>query len=177
MNPSEGLKRLLHSRLNHYLHIYEQTMTSQIDEYADLALELGITTFPTNMTNIHVIDCIGNNEPINSTAIAEKLNMSKANVTKISTKLLKEGCIKRSQMNDNKKEVYFSLSSKGRQIFEVHNMMHEAIEHRFISVLDSFSESELQASLKFLQALIDQTDNIVMGTKEHDGGISQTKVR
>ncbi len=165
MNPSEGLKRLLHSRLNHYLHLFDQTMTTQIDEFSDLAQELGITTVPTNMTSIHVVDCIGKNEPINNTAIAEKLNMSKANITKISTKLLKEDCIKRSQMNDNKKEVYFSLSSKGRKIFEVHNMMHEAIEHRFISVLDSFSESELQASLKFLQALIDQMDNIVKGDK------------
>lgn len=44
-------------------------------------------------------------------------------------------------------------------------MMHEAIEDRFVNVLDSFSEVELQASLKFVQAWIDQMDNIVKGNK------------
>ncbi|MBT2218670.1 MarR family transcriptional regulator [Virgibacillus dakarensis] len=163
MDPSEGLKRLLYDRFLHFSHLTEQIFTTEIDEFDNLARLQGITSYPNNMTTVHVIDCIGNNEPINNKSIAEKMNLSKASITKISTNLLKEGYIKRSRMNDNKKEVYFSLSSKGRQIFEVHAMMHEIIERRFISLLNSFSESELQASLKFFQTMIDQSDNIVRG--------------
>ncbi|MDG0810520.1 MarR family transcriptional regulator [Cohnella rhizosphaerae] len=162
-NTSDGLKRLLHSRFNHYLHVLEQTVTSEIDAFADLARLQGISSIPSHMTSVHVIDCIGRHEPVNNTSIAEKMNLSKASITKISAKLLQEGFIKRSQLNDNKKEVYFSLSTKGRQIFEVHDMMHDKIEASFIRALDAFSEPELAASLKFIQTLIDQTDKIIKG--------------
>ncbi|MDI4647977.1 MarR family transcriptional regulator [Cohnella hashimotonis] len=162
-STSDGLKRLLHSRLNHYLHVFEHTVSTEIEAFADLARVQGIASIPSHMTSVHVIDCIGRNEPINNTSIAEKMNLSKASITKISTKLLKEGFIKRSQLNDNKKEVYFSLSPKGRQIFEVHAMMHEKIEASFIRALDAFTEPELAASLKFIQTLIDETDKMVKG--------------
>ncbi|GIN74265.1 putative HTH-type transcriptional regulator YvmB [Bacillus sp. J14TS2] len=165
MNSSDGLKRLLYERFLHFTHLFEQISAIEIDEFVHLAQLQGITSWPNNMTTVHVIDCIGNNEPINNTSIAEKMNLSKASISKISTRLIKEGYIKRSKMNDNKKEVYFYLSSEGRQVFEVHAMMHEMIERRFISVFDSFSDSDLQAALKFFQTMIEQKDNILQGNE------------
>ncbi|MEK0314831.1 MarR family transcriptional regulator [Cohnella sp. 56] len=160
-STSDGLKRLLHSRLHHYLHVFESTVSTEIAAFADLARVKGISSIPSHMTSVHVIDCIGRHEPVNNTSIAEKMNLSKASITKISAKLLKEGFVKRSQLNDNKKEVYFSLSAKGRQIYEVHAMMHDKIEESFIRALDAFSETELAASLKFIQTLIDQTGDFL----------------
>ncbi|MEB5482341.1 MarR family transcriptional regulator [Shouchella clausii] len=163
MDRSEGLKRLLYERFLHFTHLFEQIFANEIDEFVHLAQLQGIASWPNNITSIHVVDCIGNNEPINNTSIAEKMNLSKASISKITACLIKEGYIKRSQMNDNKKEVYFSLSSEGKQIFEVHAMMHEMLERRFIRAFDSFSNSELQASLKFFQTMIDQKDDILKG--------------
>jgi len=163
MNAPEGLKRLLYDRVLHFAHLTEQLFTTEIAEFSDLARLQGLASIPSNMTSVHVIDCIGNNEPINNTSIAEKMNLSKASITKISAKLLEEGFIKRSRMNDNRKEVYFSLSSKGRQVFDVHAKLHDIIERRFINALGSFSEAELQASLKFVQTMIDHRDAIVSG--------------
>lgn len=163
MNASEGLKRLLYERFLHFSHLTEQMFAAEIEQFANLARLQGLSSFSGNMTTIHVIDCIGSHEPINNTSIAEKMNLSKASITKISAKLLKEGCIKRSQMNDNRKEVYYSLTSKGRQLFEVHASMHDIIERRFIGVMSSFSEAELQAALKFFQTMIDQQNSIVRG--------------
>ena len=160
MNPSEGLKQFLYDRFLHFLHLAEDISRTEIEEFANLAKLQGLTSFP-NLTGIHVIDCIGNNEPINNTSIAEKMNLSKASITKVSTQLHTEGFIKRSQMNDNKKEVYFSLSPKGRQVFEAHTLMHEKIKRKFFDDLNSFSESELQASLKFFQTIINQNANVV----------------
>lgn len=163
MNPPEGLKRLLYSHVLHFAHLSEQHFSTEMEAFAELMRLHGLTSIPNNMTSVHVIDCIGNHEPINNTSIAEKMNLSKASITKISVKLLREGYIKRSQMNDNKKEVYFSLSPKGRELYEVHARMHEIIEQRFIQEMDAFSESELQASLKFLQTMIDQRKIIIKG--------------
>ncbi|GGE35767.1 putative HTH-type transcriptional regulator YvmB [Pullulanibacillus camelliae] len=156
MNSTEGLKRLLYNRFLHFSELFEQSVEVELTEFATQARALGLDTFPNNMTSIHVIDCIGSYEPINNTSIADKMNLSKASITKFSNKLLEEGYIKRSQLNDNKKEVYFSLSSKGKHVFKVHQTVHEMIERRFISTLSSFSELELQTTLKFIQIMIDQ---------------------
>ncbi|AIQ57410.1 MarR family transcriptional regulator [Paenibacillus borealis] len=161
MNSPEGLKRLLYDRLLHLTHLNEQLFASELDAFADLTRQYGLTFTSNSMTTIHVIDCIGNHEPINSTSIAEKMKLSKASITKISGKLLQEGCIKRSRMNDNKKEVYFSLTPKGRQLFVVHAEMHQSLEQSFIQGLNTFSEAELQASLKFIQTVIDHNDNMI----------------
>lgn len=160
---SEELKRTLYERFLHFAHLTEQMFTAEISEFTGLAQLHGITSIPSNLTSVHVIDCIGNNEPINNTSIAEKMNLSKASISKISNKLLQEGFIKRSQMIDNKKEVYFTLSPKGKKIFELHATMHELIEDRFISALNALSESEIQASLKFFQVMIEKRDDMVKG--------------
>ncbi|MFP4977503.1 MarR family transcriptional regulator [Paenibacillus sp. CN-4] len=163
MNSSEGLKRLLYSQFLHFTHLTEKIFTTESEEFANFARLEGLSSFPANLTSVHTIDCIGHNEPINNTSIAEKMKLSKASITKISNKLLEEGFIKRSQMNDNKKEVYFSLTPKGRQIFEVHAMMHVIIENRFIDLMSVFSESELQAVLKFFHMMIQHYDKSAKG--------------
>ncbi|MFS0725201.1 MarR family transcriptional regulator [Paenibacillus sp. 1P07SE] len=155
---SEGLKRTLYERFLHYAHLIEQRFAAESNEFTSLAQLHGITSIPSNLTSVHVIDCIGNNEPINNTSIAEKMNLSKASISKISNKLLQEGFIKRRQMVDNKKEVYFTLSPEGKKIFEVHAAMHEVLEERFIAVLHSLSESEIQGALKFIDVMIENQD-------------------
>lgn len=165
MDSSEGLKRLIYGQFLHFSHLVEQTVETELDEFADQARLLGLAAFPNNLTSIHVIECIGKHEPINNTSIAEKMNLSKASITKISTKLHAEGYIKRSRLNDNKKEVYFSLTSKGRHVFEAHEAMHAKIDRRFLSILDSFSETELQAVLKFSQKMIDHLNQELKGDR------------
>lgn len=158
---AEQIKRMLHERVLHLQHVTEQMMSAESGVFNDLARSYDISSIPDNLTSVHVIDCIGNHEPINNTAIAEKMNLSKASISKISAKLLKENFVRRSQLNDNKKEVYFTLSPKGRQIYEIHARMHHIFEQRFITMMNGFSEAELLASLKFIQAMIDQKDQWV----------------
>lgn len=166
MDPTEGLKKLFYNRFLHLSHLTEQSFTMEVVEFAELARVHGLSSIPNNMTSIHVLDCIGNHEPINNTAIAEKMNLSKASITKVSSKLLEADYIKRSRMNDNKKEVYFSLSPKGRQLFEIHANMHEMMERRFVKAMDAFSESEIHTLLKFYQMMIDQKEEILKGDKK-----------
>jgi DNA-binding MarR family transcriptional regulator len=163
MHSAEGLKRLLYNHLLHFEHLTEQFYITEMDTFTELTRQYGLSFVPNNMTLIHVLDCIGTHEPINHTSIAAKMNLSKASITKISVKLLEEGCIKRNQLNDNKKEVYFSLTPKGRQLYDVHARMHEMIEQRFIESLTHFTEPELQASLKFFQTMIAEQNTFITG--------------
>ncbi|WP_168121842.1 MarR family transcriptional regulator [Paenibacillus sp. HB172176] len=163
---SEGIKRLLYERFLHFTHVTEQMFTAEIDEFVEFAKLQGMTSIPNNLTSVHVIDCIGNHEPVNNTTIAEKMDLSKASISKISAKLLQEGYIKRSQLKDNKKEIYFSLSAKGRRIFDAHAEMHELFEQRFMTVMSSFSEAELQASLKFFETMLEKNQYMIKGDEK-----------
>ncbi|PRP55630.1 MarR family transcriptional regulator [Bacillus halotolerans] len=146
-------KQLIYDIYVRLLHLNEQKTNTSLQQFFKKAAEEDVIDVPKNMTSIHVIDCIGQHEPINNTGIAKKMNLSKANVTKISTKLIKEEFINSYQLSDNKKEVYFKLTRKGRQIFDFHEKLHKKKELAFYQFLDSFSQDEQNAVLKFLEQL------------------------
>jgi len=151
MDTSETIKWLVYAQVVHFAHLSEQRIESEQDKLVRYAKERQVESVPRHLTSVHVIDCIGNNEPINNTALAEKMDLSKASITKISVKLLEEGYIKRRQLNDNKKEIYFSLTAKGREVFELHQQLHKLEEGRFMQQLEPFTEAELHSILRFLQ--------------------------
>ncbi|MGO4789157.1 MarR family transcriptional regulator [Paenibacillus sp. 2KB_20] len=153
MNSLETIKWLVQDQVVHIVHLSEQRIESEQDKIFRYAQEQQLESIPRHLTSVHVIDCIGNNEPINNTALAEKMKLSKAGITKISAKLLEEGYIHRRQLNDNKKEVYFSLTEKGRRVFELHQQLHKLEEERFMQLLEPFKEAELHVILRFLQSV------------------------
>ncbi|QPZ42669.1 MarR family transcriptional regulator [Bacillus halotolerans] len=161
---SDLTKQLIYDIYVRLLHLNEQKANTSLRQFFKEAAEEDVIDVPKNITSIHVVDCIGQHEPINNTGIAKKMNLSKANVTKISTKLIKEEFINRYQLTDNKKEVYFKLTRKGRQIFDLHEKLHKKKELAFYQFLDSFSQDEQNAVLKFLEQLTsrleaEQTDD------------------
>ncbi|WP_339234422.1 MarR family transcriptional regulator [Bacillus sp. FSL K6-1012] len=161
---SDLTKQLIYDIYVRLLHLNEQKANTSLRQFFKEAAEEDVIDVPKNITSIHVIDCIGQHEPINNTGIAKKMNLSKANVTKISTKLIKEEFINRYQLTENKKEVYFKLTRKGRQIFDLHEKLHKKKELAFYQFLDSFSQDEQNAVLKFLEQLTsrleaEQTDD------------------
>ncbi|CEH29160.1 transcriptional regulator [Aneurinibacillus migulanus] len=117
---------------------------------AELNLKLDLT-----LSEIHLIACIGNYGPINVTMISEKTNLTKGSVTRISKKLLKLDLIKRQQLLDNKKEVYFRLTGKGEKLHNIHNRLHQDIEQRFMGFLDKYTPEQLAFSRELLQDLLE----------------------
>ncbi|PRP53149.1 MarR family transcriptional regulator [Bacillus halotolerans] len=95
------------------------------------------------MTEIHVLSCVGEHEPINVTSIADKMNTTKATVSRISTKLLGAGFLHRTQLSDNKKEVYFRLTPAGKKLHSLHQYYHQKVEQRFLSFFDRYTEEEI----------------------------------
>ncbi|MFW5434960.1 MarR family transcriptional regulator [Paenibacillus apiarius] len=107
------------------------------------------------LSEIHLIACIGEYGPINVTMISEKTNLTKGSVTRISKKLLKLDLIKRQQLIDNKKEVYFRLTGKGEKLHKIHNRLHQEIEQRFMVFLDKYTPEQLAFSRELLQDLLE----------------------
>ncbi|MCC3380479.1 MarR family transcriptional regulator [Paenibacillus farraposensis] len=134
-------------KMNHQLEQHQQkgsmSFLEEIHEHFD-----GIATL--NITDVHVIDCIGRHEPINVTTLAERIELSKGTVSKVSAKLLKEGWIRRTQLNDNKKEIYFRLTSSGKKLFLVHERLHAKMQHQLIQFLNRYSSEELEVIKRLL---------------------------
>ncbi|MFD0713560.1 MarR family transcriptional regulator [Paenibacillus sp. GCM10027626] len=143
MKQAEATRRHIYSLYWKISHLREQYESREITTFLQRADEAGIENCPRNITSIHVIDCIGNNEPINNTAIAEKMELSKASITKISTKLLEDGFIKRIRLNNNRKEIYYRLSLKGQKLFILHEKLHKQEEERFYRFLERYTEDEV----------------------------------
>ncbi|MHA7584101.1 MarR family transcriptional regulator [Paenibacillus vandeheii] len=151
MDSKDQTKQLLYDQFIRFLHVYENHKDTEIEHFLSIAQRESIDKIPQHLTAVHMIDCIGRHEPINNTGIAEAMNLSKASITKIGNKLLEEGFVKRTKMNDNKKESYFRLSPQGKKIFDLHERLHVLEAERFYRSMDKYSEAELKIIHQFLQ--------------------------
>ncbi|MXO79522.1 MarR family transcriptional regulator [Paenibacillus sp. OT2-17] len=145
------------------LHLNELYTEQEFNSFRQQARKYQIDMLSNNITSVHVIDCIGDYEPINHTGIVEKMGLSKASITKISAKLLEMGFIMRSQLNSNRKEIYFSLTDKGRHVYHLHKELHKEKEERFYQFIESYSEVELQTIGKFMSDLVARAEEYSEG--------------
>ncbi|MCM3701623.1 MarR family transcriptional regulator [Paenibacillus macerans] len=154
MEFQNDVKGQLYEQYIRMLHLNELYSEHEINLFREQAKKLQIDMLSNNITSVHVIDCIGDYEPINHTGITKKMNLSKASITNISSKLLEMGFIVRSQLNNNRKEIYFSLTDKGRHVYHLHKKLHQEKEESFYQFIESYSEAELQIIGKFMSDLL-----------------------
>lgn len=115
-------------------------------------------------SEIHCLDCIGKMEDANVTKVAKALNMTRGAISKITKKQIKKGVIATYTKENNKKEIYFSLTNTGQQLFIEHQKRHEQWIKRDQQFLDTCNSQDLQIVEKFLntfdQYLYSQIEDI-----------------
>nr|WP_312579935.1 MarR family transcriptional regulator [Sedimentibacter sp.] len=102
----------------------------------------------------HVIDCIGKNHLPNSTFIAKQLDMTKGAISKITAKLVSKGLINANRLDNNKKEVYFTLTSQGKDAYEVHERIHDFENSKLVNIFKEYNEEELKVIHRFLDDIL-----------------------
>ncbi|EOS40310.1 hypothetical protein C808_01281 [Lachnospiraceae bacterium M18-1] len=100
-------------------------------------------------SEIHCIEYIGNNAESNVTKLADVFYMTRGAISKLSKKLLDKGLIESYQKSNNKKEVYFRLTEKGQEIFDIHEDLHKGFEKRDMSVFEQISKDEFETIIHF----------------------------
>lgn len=108
------------------------------------------------ISEIHVIDCIGKNRLPNAKFIVKELGLTKGAISKITAKLLDKGFIKGSRFEDNKKEIYFTLTIQGKEIFEAHKKIHDIENEKIKTILEQYKKDELQIINNFLDDLLNK---------------------
>ncbi|MDF2596908.1 MAG: Transcriptional regulator [Clostridia bacterium] len=156
----ENKKEEVHSLLNKMVDFFDcfndfiQTHEKTINQYL---LECGyMSIYDKNLmiSEYHVIDCIGKNRLPNATLISKELNMTKGAISKITAKLISKGLIKADRLENNKKEVYYTLTSQGKDAFEVHEKIHELNNRKLQGIFEKYNSDELGTIGKFLDDLL-----------------------
>lgn len=137
-----------------------ELLLNKIIELSQLFDEFNKSSFSKNykglgINEVHAIDYIGKTKEPNVTKITQFLKITKGGVTKITKKLIDKSYIESYQIEGNKKEKYFRLTKKGREIFKKHKLVHEESINRDKLIFDKFDDCEHKIISKFLDELID----------------------
>lgn len=101
-------------------------------------------------SELNCIDSIGRMKRPNVSAIAERMNMTRSAVSKIVRKLMGKGAVVSYQMPDNQKEIYYRLTSYGREIYKQHHIRHAAWAARDQAFFNAVDDATLSAALRFM---------------------------
>ena len=112
-------------------------------------------------SEVHFIECIGNNEYCNVTKLAEAFFMTNGAISKLYKKLAAKGIIESYQKADNKKEIYFRLTAKGKTVYNTHKELHEEFLARDKVVFEQTPEKELDSMLNFALAYNKHLDGFI----------------
>lgn len=92
---------------------------------------------------IHTIDCIGKNNGINVTNLAEKLGVTKGAVSQMVNKLKKRDLVIKLKDSENDRDVILLLSKKGKIAFEGHRKFHMDMYNDIMRLLENISFKEV----------------------------------
>lgn len=110
--------------------------------------------------DIHLINSIGENDGINVTELAAVHRITKSAVSQAVKKLEKRELVERYQSPDNRKEVRFRLTPKGRTAFDAHRAFHNERERPHIDALAQLDDRDLRGAYKLISILEERAADI-----------------
>lgn len=93
---------------------------------------------------LHVIDAIGELEPVNGITISKQFGIPRGSVSKITRKLVEQGMLNAELLPDNKKEVLFHLTPLGRHMYILHKQLHLHIERNVQKFLRRYTVEQMR---------------------------------
>lgn len=102
-------------------------------------------------SEVHCIEYIGKNADTNVTKLAEAFYMTNGAISKIAKKLTKKGVIESYQKPDNKKEIYFKLTDRGRAVFDTHEALHKEFQERDRVVFEHVTSEQYSFMLELAE--------------------------
>ncbi|MDN6900589.1 MarR family winged helix-turn-helix transcriptional regulator [Oenococcus sicerae] len=112
------------------------------------------------LSEIEVLELMVTIEDANVTKLAERYYMTRGAISKITKKMQTKELIETYQYPDNKKEVYFKLTSKGIAVERKHRRLHEFFYQRDKQVFKHVSEKTVDDMLSFLETYSTYMDGL-----------------
>ena len=103
-----------------------------------------------SVTENHIIEAIGKDREMTMTEVAKDLDITVGTLTTAITKLIKKGYVERKRIEEDRRVVLVNLTSKGEEVYKVHQVFHEEM---ICAMLSNFSDEEEQVLSKSLEKL------------------------
>lgn len=100
-------------------------------------------------SEIHCIQYVGDNPNVNVTKLADAFAMTTGGVTKLTKKLIEKNLLSAHKSPDNKKEIYFTLTAKGMEIYQTHHALDIQFHQRDKEIFDNITDETYEAILNF----------------------------
>lgn len=114
----------------------------------------GNETLNLSLTQFHIIELIANNDKVNNKFLADKLSVSNPAITKSIKKLLSKDLVIELHNAQNKREIHYKLTEKGKELSSIHDKLHNQAVEKYEAVLKDFNEKELEVIIEFLSRSI-----------------------
>ena len=102
-------------------------------------------------SEVHCIEYIGKNKAPNVKTLSNAFYMTRGAISKLTKKLMEKGLIESYQREDNKKEIYFTLTKKGQEAFDIHERLHEQFSQRDKAVFENVSDEQFCDMLELIK--------------------------
>ena len=129
------------NRFNRFILAFEQLKKNQHKSGVDKSITLN---------EVHLIVVIGKNQPLNLVKLSELLEVSRSAITQSVRRLIQKNLVFFDFDSNNGKNKYLRLSEKGIEVFKIHKEQQAYIEKSIFSVLNNYSEVELQTVVKLM---------------------------
>lgn len=100
-------------------------------------------------SEIHCIQYVGSNPNSNVTKLADAFRMTTGGVTKLTKKLVEKNLLEAYKSSDNRKEIYFRLTSQGQELYKMHEKLNEEFDERDSGILQQITTEEYECLLHF----------------------------
>ncbi|EMY5508517.1 MarR family transcriptional regulator [Bacillus wiedmannii] len=112
-------------------------------------MEEGLKGFKSS--EVHCIEYIENNADSNVTQLAEAFYVTRGAISRMTKKLINKGLIESYQKSENKKEIYFKLTEQGKEIYKIHEELHNEFQQRDKAVFEQVTEAEFESIINFVE--------------------------
>ncbi|HDR6317150.1 MULTISPECIES: MarR family transcriptional regulator [Bacillus] len=112
-------------------------------------MEEGLKGFKSS--EVHCIEYIENNSDSNVTQLAEAFYVTRGAISRMTKKLINKDLIESYQKSENKKEIYFRLTEQGKEIYKIHEELHNEFQQRDKAVFEQVTEAEFDSIINFVE--------------------------
>ena len=144
--------------------IAQKEFDSLIKSLLSVAEELDVEIKNTDGTlrnftvnEMHCIDFIGKLKDPNVTKLSNALNLTRGGVSRLIKRLIAQSAVKTYTNNENKKEIYYSLTPLGKKVFTAHAHLHNTCHKYDSQFFKQFTQNEQEIALRFIRKYIEHT--------------------
>lgn len=106
-------------------------------------------------SEIHMIEAISKHKSFNASELANIMGITNGAINQVANKLIKKGLVEPYRINDNKKDVYYQLTDKGKIANSAHKNYHKKQYSYMEEYIEGLSTEEIKTINHFLDELID----------------------